>query len=482
LAPPWTGVDIDEALLDAAVSKAASLGATYAEARYHKTSGYNFTLHNNNLLGLSHILSTGIAIRVIVDGALGFSATDSLDEASIAEAVEKAVKSARSTASLVRTRLGMDDSRLGKARYSVVEEKPGTATPVEDVIRDVQDLMNSISIQDLGINVASTLFNLSYTVEEKLVVTSDGAFVESRVPRLGVYYSITATREGERANRWNQIGGTGGLELIGKLRVKENIEDDLDSLKIYLVEAGRPPKGKLDVVLGPEVVGLAVHESAGHPSEADRLLGREAAQAGLTYRRRLRPGERIGSSHATVIDDPGIPGSYGFYLYDDEGVPVRPRYLIREGVLDEYLHNRETAYLMGTKSNAAARAKEWWAEPIVRMANTYFAPGDYRFEELVEDVKHGVYIKKYMEWNIDDYRWVARYVGLEAYEIVNGRLGRPVKNPALEVNSREFYSNVDAAGRDLQFFAGTCGKGEPAQGVPVWFGGPHIRLREVRIL
>jgi len=478
----WTGVDYDAAILDAAVSKALSKGATYAEARYHSLTGYGFTFHNNRLIGLSYTSSTGVAVRVIVDGALGFAASDSVDEESIAETVERAVKSAKATASLVKTPLGMDDSRLGRARYSVVEEKPGDGVPEDDVVRDARDMLASIDTGGLGIDVSSILYVFNYNVEEKLIVTSDGALVESRVPRVGVYYSITATREGERANRWNQIGGSGGLELVEKLGVAETIQDDLRSLRVYLVEAGRPPRGKMDVILGPEVVGLAVHESAGHPSEADRLLGREAAQAGLTYRRRLARGEKIGSEHSTVIDDPAIPGSSGFYLYDDEGVPVRPRYLIREGVLDELLHNRETAYLMGEKSNAAARAREWWAEPIVRMANTYFAPGDYTFEELVEDVKHGVYIKKYMEWNIDDYRWVARYVGLEAYEIVDGRLGRPVKNPALEVNSREFYSNVDAAGRDLQFFAGTCGKGEPMQGVPVWFGGPHIRLREVRIL
>ncbi len=473
---------IDESLLSWAVEEASRLGASYSEARFHSLRGFSYTLLNGELLRASVTESVGVAVRVIVDGSLGFAATNDMSRESIKAAVERAVRSARSTAGLVRTPVRMSEQPLGRARYSVAERKPWGNVTEDEFIERGREIVSSLETSGLGYELKSLVLNLGYDVEEKLIVNSDGAIVESRVPRLHGFYVITGLREGERANRWNQVGGSGGYELVDDLRVAEMLAEDLESMKIYLVEAGSPPRGRMDVVLGPEVVGLAVHESAGHPSEADRVLGREAAQAGLSYRRRMKPGERIGSEHSTVIDDPTIPGSHGFYLYDDEGVPARPRYLIRNGVLGEYLHNRETAAVFGTQSNAAARAKEWWAEPIVRMANTYFAPGDYSFEELVEDIKHGVYIKKYMEWNIDDYRWVARYVGFEAYEIVNGRLGRPVKNPALEVNSREFYSSVDAAGKDLEFHAGTCGKGEPGQGVPVWFGGPHIRLRGVRIL
>ena len=236
----------------------------------------------------------------------------------------------------------------------------------------------------------------------------------------------------------------------------------------------------MDVIVSPELVGLIVHESAGHPSEADRVLGREAAQAGMSFRSYYKE-ERIGSEHVTVVDDPTIPGSLGFYLYDDEGVAARERVLYDHGRLAELLHNRETAAVYGVESNAAARAMDYESEPIIRMANTYMKPGDYNFEELVEDVKYGVYIKKYMEWNIDDVRWGQRYVGLEAYIIQNGELKQPITNVVLETTTKNFYSSIDAVGKDLKFYAGICGKGEPAQGVPVWMGGPHVRLRNMYI-
>ncbi|MFN3622242.1 MAG: TldD/PmbA family protein, partial [Nitrososphaerales archaeon] len=229
------------------------------------------------------------------------------------------------------------------------------------------------------------------------------------------------------------------------------------------------------------VVGLVAHESSGHPAEADRILGREGAQAGESYLKKDSLGLKIGSSEAYVSDDPTIPHSMGFYLYDEEGVKARKRRLIEGGIIREYLHNRATAHTFSTKSNAASRSVAYNREPIIRMANTYVEPGDYTFEELLEDVKLGVYIKSFMEWNIDDIRMNQRYVGLEAYLIEQGDLKEGVKAPILEITTPKFWSSVDARGRDLQFKAASCGKGDPMQGAPVWTGGPHIRLRRIKL-
>jgi TldD protein len=248
-----------------------------------------------------------------------------------------------------------------------------------------------------------------------------------------------------------------------------------------LLEAEKTPKGEMDMILGPEVVGLVCHESCGHPSEADRMLGREAAQAGETYLKPETIGRRIGSPLVTVVDDPTIPGSFGFYLYDEEGVKGRKRFLMREGIVEEFLQNRETAASFGVRSNGSSRAVAYGYEPIVRMANTFLEPGDHSKEELIQDVKQGVYIKNFMEWNIDDRRYHQRYVGLEAYKIENGDLRERVRNPVLEITTEGFWRSVDAVGDDLEFQAAYCGKGDPMQGIPVWTGGPHVRLRGVRI-
>ena len=208
-------------------------------------------------------------------------------------------------------------------------------------------------------------------------------------------------------------------------------------------------------------------------------MGREAAQAGESFVKPEMLGERIGSEVVTVVEDPTVPNSWGFYLYDDEGVKARPRYLIRNGIINEFLMNREYASYLGLKSNAAARALNYNREPIVRMANTYLAPGDHSFEELIEDVKLGVYMVSFNEWNIDDRRFQQRYIGREAYLIENGEIKHPVRKPILEITTKGLWSSVDAVGKEVEFYPGTCGKGEPGQGVPVWMGGAPARLREV---
>ncbi|MEN2999628.1 MAG: TldD/PmbA family protein [Acidilobaceae archaeon] len=471
-------VSLDE--LQRLVEEASSSGAEYAEARYHRVEGQNLLFFNGMLAGAAQPLTEGVAFRVLYKGSMGFSSTSDLTPSGLREALQRAISAARSSLRQVKRATSVGHAFLGSARYSVVERKPLMDMSLEDKISDLSESLKSVNFSREGMKVNS--YTLSYTerIEHKLLVTNDGAMVESRIPRVTLFYNLAASAGERRANRWNQLGASGGYEVVSALKLPEEISQDLDSLHVNLVRAKSPPQGTMDVVLGPEIVGLAMHEAVGHPSEADRVMGREAAQAGLSYRRELKEG-KIGSELVSVYDDPTIPGSYGFYLYDDEGVAARKRALIDRGRLAEMLHNRETAAAYGLESNASARAIDHRSEPIVRMANTYMAPGDYTLEEIIESVREGVYIKKYMEWNIDDYRWGARYVGLEAYVIRGGRMEEPVRDVVLEINTREFFSSVEAVGKDLTFTAGTCGKGEPPQPLPVTMGGPHVLLRGVRV-
>jgi TldD protein len=115
------------------------------------------------------------------------------------------------------------------------------------------------------------------------------------------------------------------------------------------------------------------------------------------------------------------------------------------------------------------------------MANTFLLPGEYSDDEIISDVKEGIYIKGFTEWNIDDRRFNQKYVGREAYRIQSGELTTPVRSPTLEITTKGFWSSVDAVGRNVRYFGGSCGKGDPMQGMAVDMGGPVIRLRNVMI-
>ncbi|WP_367834167.1 TldD/PmbA family protein [Vulcanisaeta sp. JCM 16159] len=324
---------------------------------------------------------------------------------------------------------------------------------------------------------------LSTTITEKLIITSDGAHVRSRVPRVYLFGSLIAyDPQSGSAQRNIEFGGSGGFEVLSG--VDGEVDREVSAIRDVLDKARPLPHDEvMDVVLSPELAGIMVHESIGHPLELDRIMGREGAEAGESYARPDYLGSyRIGSELVTIIDDPTIPNSYGFYLVDEEGVTARPRFLVRNGVINEFLMNREYASYIGLSSNAAARASEFDKEPIPRMANTYLAPGNWKPEEIIRETKRGLYIASYTEWNIDDKRWFGRYGGFEAYYIENGDLKYMVREPFIEVDTKTLWSNVDAVANDLRFYPGTCGKGNPEQGVPVYLGGPTFRVANVRVL
>ena len=235
----------------------------------------------------------------------------------------------------------------------------------------------------------------------------------------------------------------------------------------------------MDLVVGPQVSGIAAHESCGHPTEADRVLGREASQAGKSFISPDGLGMKVGSELVNVCDDPTIEHAIAYYLTDDEGVRARRRYLYKEGRVNEFLQNRETASHFQTRSNGAARAVNYNVEAIVRMANTFVEPKDHSLEELLEGVKFGVYMKSFMEWNIDDKRYNAKYAGREAYLVENGEIKHPVRNTVIELTTPTFWSAVDAVGKDFEFEAGFCGKSDPGQALDASLGGPSMRLRNV---
>ncbi len=440
-------------------------------------------MRGDRVIGASTEAKEGVGIRVIVGGSLGFAATNNLSKEGIKKALNAAIVRAKNVSSLRKAPIVFSADYLGKVSYSVTLKKRLEDLSVEERLKLGKELWKEVQSSVKEAKVPITMFEVSTSLEEKLIMNSDGGQIHSLIPRVNVGLNVVllSTNRGS-LQRMIELGGSGGAELIDHWEVRDKIRDEVPKLENVLLKGVEPPKEPVDLVAGSEVVGLIVHESAGHPMEADRILGREAAQAGESFVKPEMIGSfRIGSDLVTVVEDPTIPGSSGYYLFDDEGVPARPRYLYKEGVINEPLHNRHTAKIFNTTSNGAARAMDYNSEPIIRMSNTYFRPGTSSFEELLEDIQLGVFMKSYMEWNIDDMRWNMRFVGLEAYMIRKGELAEPVKNPVLEVTTKGFYSRVTDVGKELRFYPGMCGKGEPGQGVPVWFGGPDLKISKIRL-
>ena len=468
-------------LAEAGVSKAQAAGASYAEARVQRTWERQFVLKNGESQPSFFTEGYGIGIRVISRGALGFAATNDLKATSVGELARRAVRLARSSSGLLKEPVELDDSKPVRRKWSAPETRRVENADSAWLREILLDIEGRIADGKAGVKLPGRLLYLGAELEEKYYVNSDGARVEGRLPRVGFLGSLTAAEGGATAQRFIQQGETGGLEVVKRIGLVEKVEDEARVMGKILKSASKPPTDPVDVLLSPELSGIAAHESVGHPQEADRILGREGAQAGESYLKADSLGRRIGSSEANVSDDPNLPHSNGFVPVDDEGVEGKKRFLIKDGMINEFLQNRSTAKEFGLRSNGAARSVAFDREPIIRMSNTFVEPGDYSTDEIIKEVRHGVFFKTFTEWNIDDKRLNQRYVALEAYLIEQGELKGLVRSPVLEITTPKLWGSVKARTKHLEFESATCGKGDPQQGAPVWTGGPETLLSGIKL-
>ncbi len=473
-------------LVEYSVDFAEQHGASYAEARFIDRYNENYTLRNGLPIGIINEDSTGIGIRVISDGGVAFGSTEKLTKDDLESTILHTIK-------LAKLAKRKDPIIFSTEKFEETKWK----TPIKQEFRDIskEEKMKFFKTvekrqkREVGKNLKNRILYFDMVKDHKYFMNNEGAKIESTNSIISLYGYYTA-KVGNRTEQRNLgLGAAKGWEWIEE----QNIEDHIIRDTMALVNTTEKAKSHeflnpIDVVVSGEVAGIMCHENIGHPSEADRILGREGAQAGESFYKDLWEGDfqpgtiRIGNDCVTVIDDPTYPENAGFYQYDDEGVKARPRELIRNGMLNDLLINREFAARFNCSSTAASRAYSYNREPLVRMANTYMAPGDFDHDELFEGIKEGLYMKSFTEWNIDDRRFQSKYVGLECYLIKDGQLTtQQIRRPTLELTTFGIFQNVDAVGKDLFSPYGSCGKSDPMQAVPVSMGGAHFRIRNVRV-
>ncbi|MFX0090463.1 MAG: TldD/PmbA family protein [Candidatus Hodarchaeota archaeon] len=467
--------DLNEYIID----YAQKLGASYVESRLISGDRSSFFSRNGDILSGMRYSVCGIGTRVLVNGGLGFCSIDRINKDLAEKAVLSAVKMAKNSNRTPPIEFG--EPVVNEAKWQVEVKKPIEDVSIEEMMTFLTELDTIAENPELPAPIVSRVYSFGTNTQEYYLQTSEGTKISANTSIIRPMFILTAKGQTDTEQRFLDFTRSAGWE--GTDGLIEEFTAQVGRLA-KTAKAENQMKGIVDLVVAPEVAGIIAHENAGHPSEGDRILGREGAQAGESFWRTLKLGEsRVGSAAVTIYDDPTIPGSAGFYTYDDEGVKSRKRTLIEKGIINEPLLNREFGLKFNQGSNGASRAQDYNYEPIIRMANTYFAAGDYTLDELVEDVKSGIYMISFMEWNIDDRRYQSKYVGSECYLIEKGEITDIlVKRPIMELTTVGLFTAIDAVSKNLSFeFSATCGKSDPGQGVPVWCGGPELRLRNIRL-
>jgi len=449
-----------------ALRMAEASGASYAEVRTQLFSYELITVDNLVLREFSKTYRVGLGVRVLYNGCYGFSSTNDLSDDSVREAVSRAIVAAR--VSKKTESLGVREPSRGRyvSSWKIRPEDVSDEAKTELMIR-----ANKAGLSVDGIK--SSVSRLGIQHDWRYVVSSDGADLEYESYLVGVAQLSVAVESGSMERVSNQESSVSGWEFL-EGRDWEEFTQSVSKLAKEAVKAPLPPAGKTRVIADPEMVGLILHEAFGHATEGDLV-------ASGTSILKNRLGEEIASQLVTIVDDGVVEGGY-YVPFDDEGSLKKKTIVVERGVLKSFLTNRESAARLNLPVSGNGRAQDFTHMPIVRQTNFYMMPGDWGLEEMIKEVREGLYLvgKGSSGGQVDTGAGTFTFSAGPSRLIRNGELGGLVRGVVVSGSILETLRGVEAVGKDLRITTsafGGCGK--DSQMVRVGDGGPHIMVKEL---
>ncbi len=465
----------DENVLHRMVSLAVSQGADYADIRYETSMSESAGAEDGKPKDAGMHVDEGFGIRARIGGAWGFASVSTAGDLPVSRlnsAVSSAVAAARASSKYSK-KLEMAPMPASGKYITKVRTDPFKVSLDEKMALCVEASKRMSSTKGIAMSAAS----IGCERIKKWFVSSEGSSIlQDQTFILGGLFALA--KDGPVTDFYMTTeGGQRGFEALSTEYDFVSESDGIAAKANEIVHAASPKPKETTVVVDPDAMALVVHEIAGHPVEADRVLGWEAAWAGTSWWADMQ-GKQIGSENVTIVSDASIPGYLGSYGFDDEGIPARRVVHMEKGVLKDFLHSRETGAITKSKPGGAMRAVGFQFAPIIRMTNTYMENGDWKAEEIIEDTKDGVYLCGHHTPSIDAKRYNFQIRVKTAYEIKNGEIGKPLRAVSLGGTSDRFWSSIDAAGDDLVMRpVPNCGKGDPMQTCMVGNGGPTVRAK-----
>jgi TldD protein len=304
-----------------------------------------------------------------------------------------------------------------------------------------------------------------------LVLNSDGLIAPDQKTYFTFFVEVVGEKDGRVETGREAAGGYAGLELLDEVTPADVAREAARRVKT-LLSAKPAPAGTMPVVISAEAGGTMIHEAVGHGLEADLACN------GLSvYQGKLD--QQVASPLVTVIDDGTMPGRRGSYALDDEGTPSRRNVLIENGVLKSYMVDRLSAMKFDLMATGNGRRESFRSKPIVRMTNTYIAPGKDDPEAILRDTQWGVFVKAMGGGQVNTVTGDFVFAVTEGYVIREGKLAEPVRGATLVGNGPKVLSIIDRVGNDLGFAIGTCGK--DGQRAPVTDAQPTLRVPELTV-
>ena len=472
--------------LQISIDGLASKKVDYGDCRIVETQHEDIIVRNGIVEAITQTNDLGFGIRVLKNNGWGFSSSKELTKNESQKIIKEALAIAESSSRVPSKPVTLSDLPVQKASYATKFLKDPFKVPLSDKINL---LLTSEKILRSNPKVKIGAASLSFLRVKRYFAATNGSLIEQEnlVSGGGIFCYAMQDGEMQRRSYPAAFGGNyaqKGYEFIEELELVKNAEQTREEALI-LLSAEPCPQAKTTLIIGTNQLALQVHESIGHPSELDRVLGTEESYAGTSFVTLDKLGKfRYGSEKVNVYADATVEGGLGTFGFDDEGVPGQRFHIIEHGIFKNYLTSRDTAPLINQKSNGTARASSWNRIPLIRMTNINLEPGPWEFEDLIADTKDGIFLDTNQSWSIDDKRLNFQFGTEIAFKIENGKLTKVYKNPIYTGITPEFWGSCDAVANKKSWVLWglpNCGKGEPGQTAYVGHGTAPARFRNVMV-
>ncbi|MEW6172695.1 MAG: TldD/PmbA family protein [Bacillota bacterium] len=451
---------LDRSVLKEVLDAALLRGGDFADLFIEERQSTLISLEDGQVERVQSGLDRGAGVRVLSGESTAYAYTNDLSREGLLSAADTAAR-AFGQGSSVQTR----DLRKETAPPALdldpvpLERKVAAVTAADKAARAADGAVKQVIV------------SYGDVLQRVTVANSEGVFVEDDRTRIRFTVNAVAAEGAVIQTGFESLGTTDDFNAAFRERPPEEIAGAAAQRAAALVHARPAPSGRMAVVLSGEAGGTMVHEACGHGLEADLVQKGLSVYGGKSG--------AVAAEDVTVIDDATLPGKYGSYRFDDEGVGARPVVLIEKGELKDFLYDRKTASKEDRASNGHGRRESYQHKPIPRMGNTYIAPGKVPAEEIIRGVKDGFLVKKMGGGQVNTTNGDFVFEVAEGYLIEDGDVGRLVRGATLTGNGPEVLKKVALVGRDLGFTVGTCGK--DGQGVPVSDAQPTLLVPELTI-
>lgn len=475
-------------LTQIALDTCSKAGASYADIRIVTVKDQDITVRKGSIDVLNYSAVTGFGIRTIAKGGWGFAGSFDPNPDEIRRVAELSVRIAKASGSTRKSPVRLVDVDAIEDTYETPIKNDPFDVPIEEKLQVLQEAERRL--REAGSYIKVSQADYRAHCEDKVFASLEGAYIKQRIVFCGGGMSLVAASSGIPPQTRSYPGSfrgdfsTQGHEYFEEIDLLGNVDKTLEEVD-QLLAAPAVPQERTTILLDGHQLELQIHESCGHPTELDRVLGTEAAYAGTSFLTPDLLGElQYGSEHVTMTSDCTLKGGLGTFGYDDEGVKAKRVDLVKDGLFVGYQSSRETSALIGIdESSAGMRADSPQRIPLIRMVNINLEPNGWKRDEIIEDTKNGILMSTNKSWSIDDKRLNFQFGTEIAWEIKNGELTRVLRNPTYTGITPEFWGSMDASSGDDWRLWGTpnCGKGQPAQVMYVGHGCGTARFHNVRV-